>query len=238
MKKKEKLDTIRFLLLLILLVGLIPTFSHLILGNLTANSSYSRSNDTINIKSSDWWDLFAENITIDGGATGVGAHNWTWAVTQDWCSGLGTWASPYIIENITINCNGSNYGISIQDSKVYFRIQNCTILNSGNDFMDSAILLGSPFDSVTNGTIYNNTLYSNRDGIYMQLGNNITISENIIKNNTGAGIYSSSSSDIRIIGNTFKNSDIRIYGDYHTVIGNIIKILQEILLLIVVMVSP
>jgi len=223
MKKKEKLDTIRFLLLLILLVGLIPTFSHLILGNLTANSSYSRSNDTINIKSSDWWDLFAENITIDGGATGVGAHNWTWAVTQDWCSGLGTWASPYIIENITINCNGSNYGISIQDSKVYFRIQNCTILNSGNDFMDSAILLGSPFDSVTNGTIYNNTLYSNRDGIYMQLGNNITISENIIKNNTGAGIYSSSSSDIRIIGNTFKNSDIRIYGDYHTVIGNIIK---------------
>jgi len=218
MKKKEKLNQTSFLLLLLLFVVLIPTFSHLILGNLTANFSNSKTNDRINIKSSDWWDLSADRIFIDGDATGVGAHNWTWAESQDWCTGLGTWTSPYIIENITINCNRTDYGILIRDSNVYFRIQNCTVFNSDVDYNDAAISLLY----VLNGTIYNNTL-SNGNGLYIFIGNNISISENIMKNNTGTGIYTSSSDNIKIIGNTIKNNGRGISingGNNHTVIGN------------------
>ncbi len=221
MKKKEKLNRFSFLLFLILLIGLTPAFSYLILGNLLENTSNSKFNDEINIKSSDWWDLSAERIFIDGDATGVGAKNWTWAESQDWCTGLGTWASPYIIENITIDCNQTDYGIYITDSDVYFRIQNCTIFNthfgSGNDAIR--------FWYVTKATIYNNTLYSSGSGIDLNVATNITISENIIKNGN-LGIHTSSSNDIKIIGNTIKNNSyhgIRKSGGLnHTIIGNTI----------------
>ena len=218
---KKKINLIVCLFLLLIVFSTVMQFDK----NNSVISPKDKYNEIKNIRNSAYWKLTGEAIFIDGDAIGVGAHNWTWAESQPWCTGSGTWASPYVIENVTIDCDGLDYGISIQDSYVYFRIQNCTIFNSGNDFMDSAIFLGSltfPY-SVTNGTIYNNTLYSNGNGIYSQLGNNITISENIIKNTTGAGIYSSSSTDMYIIGNTFKDSDIRIYGDYHTVIGNTIK---------------
>ncbi|MFX1567867.1 MAG: NosD domain-containing protein [Promethearchaeota archaeon] len=211
MKKKENLNKISVLLFLILLIGLIPTFSHLFIRNLT-----SKFND-INIKSSDYWDLSAERILIDGDATGVGAHNWTWAVSQDWCTGLGTWASPYIIENVTINCNHMLYGMLIRDSNVPFRIQNCTIFNSGLNYGDSAILL----DSVSNVTIYNNTIHSNNFGIYPFLSSNITITDNIIRNNS-YGVYVSGSHDIYILGNYLEDSDITIYSDDNTIIGNTI----------------
>ncbi len=213
MKKNVKFNKISFLFLLILLIGLIPTFSPLIIANLAVKPT-----EKINIKTSDWWDLSAERIFIDGDATGVGVHNWTWAESQDWCSGLGTWASPYIIENVTINCHRQDYGISIRDSDVYFRIQNCTIYNTGYNFGDSAILLSS----VTNGTLYNNTVHSNYHGIYPYLSNNITITENIIKNHT-YGIYVSGSNDIYILGNYLEDSDIVIYSDDNTIIGNTIR---------------
>ena len=48
-------------------------------------------------------DFIEPPIAIDALATGVDAHNWTWAVSQPWCSGAGTPGNPYLIENISID---------------------------------------------------------------------------------------------------------------------------------------
>ncbi len=220
MKKIKKLNQIKVLLLLILLVALLPPFSFVILENLTSNTSNSKAIDKFNVESSDWWDLGVDRIIIDGIATGVGAHNWTWAESQDWCNGLGTWTSPYIIENITIDGQGHDNGIDIRNSDVYFTLQNSTIYNCGNSSNHGAIKLVN----VQKGTIYNNTLFNNYNGIYSSNGDNLTISENLIKNSSYRGIHSSVASiDVLIIGNTLEGSGIRIYGDSHTVIGNTIN---------------
>lgn len=222
MKKKVKTIQIRSLIFLILLVAIIPAFSNTMLRNNKTNSSSNNFYEAINVKGSDWWNLSATPIFIDGNAVGVGAHNWTWAESQDWCNGLGTWGAPYIIENVTINCNKTDYGITIRDSTAYFRIQNCTIFNSDLDYGDAAIRLLY----LSKGTIYNNTLSKGR-GIYTLQADNISISENIINDNLGAGIYASSSDDIKIIDNTFKNNSYHAIrtsgGNYHYIIGNTIE---------------
>ena len=217
MKNKVKTNQIRSLIFLILLVAIIPAFSNTMLRNNKTNSSSNNFYEAINVKGSDWWNLSATPIFIDGNAVGVGAHNWTWAESQDWCNGLGTWGSPYIIENVTINCNNTDYGITIRDSSAYFRIQNCTIFNSDLDSGDAAIRLLY----LSKGTIYNNTL-SKVGGIYTLQADNISISENIIKDNLNVGIYTSSSDDIKIIDNTFTNNSYHAIrtsgGNYHYII--------------------
>ena len=212
MKKKENLNKLSFLLLLILLIGLIPSFSPLIIGNLAVGSIEKN-----NLKISDSWEL--SPILIDGDETGVGAHNWTWAVNQDWCSGLGTFSSPYIIENITINCNYGYYGIQIRDSNVYFRIQNCTIFNHVYDSDRGAIYL---YD-ISKGKIHNNTIHSGGQGIASFLIRNVTITENIIVNTIGTvnAIDTSGYDHISIIGNTLEGG-IYLNGDNNTVVGNTI----------------
>ncbi len=39
------------------------------------------------LKNSGYWNLTGTPIFIDGSASGVGAHNWTWAESQEWSSG-------------------------------------------------------------------------------------------------------------------------------------------------------
>ncbi|GAH00517.1 unnamed protein product, partial [marine sediment metagenome] len=76
-------------------------------------------------------------IEINGSATGVGAHNWTWAKAQPWCTGNGTESEPYIIEDIIINGEGSDQCIGIYESNEYFIISNCTFYNSRGTATDS-----------------------------------------------------------------------------------------------------
>jgi len=55
-------------------------------------------------------------IFIDDSLTGPGAHNWTWAESQSWCSGSGTWKDPYVIEKLEISGLGVDDGIGIINS--------------------------------------------------------------------------------------------------------------------------
>jgi len=68
---------------------------------------------------------------------------WAEAKGQLWCSGDGTWAKPYLIENVTINATNSptNCGIIIKDSDVPFIIRNCTVYNSGGYLHEGGISL-------------------------------------------------------------------------------------------------
>jgi len=113
-------------------------------------------------------------ISINGSATGVGAHNWTWAQKQGYVSpgGDGTQAKPYIIENLEIDGQNSHGGIEIIDSRmnpvspfnqIYFRIENNIIYNVGATNSRSA---GIKLYKTQHGTIQNNVISSSKDGNY------------------------------------------------------------------------
>lgn len=136
-------------------------------------------------------------IFIDGTATGVGAHNWTWVEQQSWFGGgLGTEQEPYFIENLKISGFGifNLNGIEVLNSNVYFIIQGCQIYNAR-----TAILL----EGVNNSLIYNNNCSNNnRKGISLEincLDNEIT--GNIFNDNDDGISLSLNCSDNRIMDN-------------------------------------
>ena len=142
-------------------------------------------------------------IFINGAATGVGAHNWTWVKQQSWFGGgSGTMGAPYVIENLRIsgfsilNLNG----IDVINSNVYFIIQGCEIFNSG---------AGISFQGVNLSLLTENTIYDNRnDGIYIgerSCYNNIT-DNTCYGNNIGIELYLDSLYN-RIIDNTLNYNE-------------------------------
>ncbi|UCC18856.1 MAG: right-handed parallel beta-helix repeat-containing protein, partial [Promethearchaeota archaeon] len=169
------------------------------LGILLSSSNFNNVSDN-NIKDNNWCifetgctgniiinndcttSTIHETIFIDGAATGVGAHNWTWAESQIWCSGSGTEEVPYVIENLKISGFGFMKGIEIRNSDVYFTIQNCEIYNS--------YTAGIYFNNVTNSQLIENNCSNNfGDGIhlYEECSYN-DITENIANYNDNSGI--------------------------------------------------
>ena len=96
--------------------------------NYNQNKKINQVFKSINLRYSGY--IVENPIFIDGDATGVGAHNWTWAEDQDWCRGTGTWNDPYIIENLFIDGNDLSSCIEIHNSAKFLLIRNCTIFNS------------------------------------------------------------------------------------------------------------
>lgn len=133
-------------------------------------------NDDPPLKSADW---ILTSIEIDDSATGTGAHNWTWAASQPWCSGAGTIGDPYIIENVSIDALNKGFGISISHSVKYAIIQNCFIENGG--YYDEGIL----FYNVSNARIEQNKFVDNTKAIVIShYSDNNTISYNNITGKT------------------------------------------------------
>ena len=113
--------------------------------------------------------------------------------------GNGTKDDPYIIEGWSINASQANYGISIQNTDVYFVIRNCFILNASTD--------GIHLDNVKNGTLYNNTIntinVSTARGIALFGSAHNTIANNTITvGKNGGSIYLSYSDNNTIDNNT------------------------------------
>ncbi len=121
-------------------------------------------------------DYVVSSIEIDDMATGLNAHNWSWAVAQPWCSGSGTRIDPYIIHSVGIDAAGKGFGISISNSVQHVILQYCEISNGG--LYDEAVLLHNVSNCkmqhnlfsenvraiiassyCDNNTIYNNTLF-------------------------------------------------------------------------------
>ena len=112
----------------------------------------------------------------------VSALNWSRTATLNtWCSGSGTFLDPYIIDGLEINAGGTESGILIGNSSVYFTIQYCKVYNSGTGTTDAGIKLSN----TNNGTITNNNCSNNGNGIllYTDCDQN-TISDNIANNNS------------------------------------------------------
>ncbi|MBY9005654.1 MAG: right-handed parallel beta-helix repeat-containing protein, partial [Candidatus Lokiarchaeota archaeon] len=119
-------------------------------------------------------------IFIDATATGVGAHNWTWAKNQTWCNGEGTWNDRYTIEDLIIDAGWNEYCIKIENSNAFFKIENCTLYGSG---ADTDIDAGIKLVNTSNGMLINNDCSNNNRmmGIFLRSScNNNTIINNTI----------------------------------------------------------
>ncbi|MBN1216802.1 MAG: right-handed parallel beta-helix repeat-containing protein [Candidatus Lokiarchaeota archaeon] len=190
-------------------------------------------------KNSNHWDLSSTPIFINDSASGVGAHNWTWAVNEDWCSGFGTWNDPFIIENVSINGNYENTPITICNSNKSFIIKNCDLSNSKFDLEYPDYVGGILLENVSNGKIIENNCSNNggvgiilknsqnctiiqnnvndniRNGIELFYSKNCTIEENIINSNRIHGIDLFYSNNSIIFKNNISNSEVGhgIYGN-------------------------
>jgi len=211
MKSNAKLKII-ILITLGILFALAP--------NITINPSFITANsDVINFDN--------ENLKIS--ATTGKIHidnNWTDAWSAGICTGNGTYSEPYVIEDLVIDAEGSGSAIFIENSKVYFKIENCTLYGteSGSRWgagirlsnVSNSQLIGTNFSSNYvaiyliennyNNTITGNIVNNNGGGIYLSGSYYNTISGNIINNNQWCGIYLAWSSNNTISGNTACNN--------------------------------
>jgi len=137
------------------------------------------------LRTAESWQL--SPIIIDASASGVGANNWTWAVSQEWCNGSGNLDDPYILENITINGQNSSICIEIRNSNTYFIIRNCTSFNSNLGSIQNNA--GIKLVNTQNGWLYNNNCSNNvANGILLDECSNNNITENILTNNELTGL--------------------------------------------------
>jgi len=199
--------------------------------NLISVNDRDNELESLNPKSS-WYNNSENPIYIDASATGVGAHNWTWARIQSWCQkGDGSWGNPYIIENVSIDAT-TDSGIHIHNSKnEYFRIQNCTIY----DAHSTSGYAGIKLENSNNGTIFNNTCSDNDySGILLTASSiNNTILNNTANDNRYNGIWvQASCTNNYLINNTAEETAAGQSQDYgirlltasnNTISGNYLK---------------
>lgn len=180
-----------------------------------------------------WNDGIKENnITIDGMAKGVNAHNWSWASERFWCSGSGSYSDPYIITYykiwpLIIDGQGTQSCISISNSTDYFVIEDAIFTNSGNPEA------GISLYNTSNGKIYDTNCSNNLGtGIMLkQKCNNVSIILNLVERNGLNGIsldvccYNNTIENNTIKGNNIQDIGIKIYSNCNnnTIKRNIIE---------------
>lgn len=126
-----------------------------------------------------------KNSKVSGKIHLIGNSGWSNAKTTGICTGSGTSNDPYIIEDLVIDGGGAGSCIWIDASIVYFRIENCTLSNAGEDWGDGGIKLFN----VNNGQIINNTANNNDFiGIILEFCHYNNISGNIANGNLEYGI--------------------------------------------------
>jgi len=124
--------------------------------------------------------------------------------------GNGTLDSPYIIENLNIDGDGSESCINISNTNKYFTIQNCSLKN--RDLTPTI-----RFTNVSFGEIYNNEVFQGE--IFINNCKNITFSDNYLFNKSGSRLINANLSIIE--NNTFLNcSEILLINCSENIIQN------------------
>jgi hypothetical protein len=123
MKSNRKIKTLILIILGILFVFLPIFTSNLNFKNSEFNDDKRLANENLKISK------VSGKIHIDDTNPTM---NWSVAKKDGICTGNGTYSDPYVIEDLIINGGGSGDCILIENSNVYFRIENCTVYNSAN----------------------------------------------------------------------------------------------------------
>ncbi|MFX1569698.1 MAG: nitrous oxide reductase family maturation protein NosD [Promethearchaeota archaeon] len=175
-KSKNKIEIVLILFGMILVVSNIRFFddSNEWNNHTKVNTFFERNS----LKNAGFWNNLSF-IYID--------DNWSAVASYDWCTGDGSFANPYVLENITIDASSSptGSGIYINNSKNdYFIIRNCTIYNAIGTYSS-----GIKLENTCNGILVGNNCSNNEYGIIMLNScENNSISENICNENF-PGIY-------------------------------------------------
>ena len=186
-------------IIILITLGIIFALSPIINSSLIFSAiNRDNSNDVINL---DEKNLRSSKISVKIHINGN--SGWASAKTAGICTGDGTYSDPYVIEDLEIDAESSGSCIVIENSDVYFRIENCTFYDSGSSPDHSGIFL----QDITNGQLIENNCSFNRFGITFD-GNceNFTIQGNIINSNTEYGINLMESSNNYIKENTVNNN--------------------------------
>jgi len=220
---KQRLNHVLIILVLIYIGGIVATYSF----NEKDAGKTQFHMDSLNpndLKTSGFWNLTGSPIYI------YGDSGWSWySSNEDWCSGSGTYSDPYLIENVTIDGEGSNTCIEIINTNAYFTIRNCTIYNAGvsetgiqltnsdNGKVEWNHIWGCRYGIMlisgsNNNTIQYNNASNNADGegVYLTYADNNKIQHNIANDND-AGINVARSRDIMIFNNTVNNNRAGVY---------------------------
>ncbi|MFX0105337.1 MAG: nitrous oxide reductase family maturation protein NosD [Candidatus Hodarchaeota archaeon] len=198
--------------IILIILGILFALSPIITTNI--NFKNSELSDSINLDDEDLKiSKVSGKIHID--------NNWTDARDAGICTGTGSYSDPYIIEDLVIDANSSGSCILIENSDAYFKIENCTVYNSGStDYMDAGINLYN----CSNGLLINNNCSFNYKGISLINCVENEISNNIANNNIRNGIYLANCDNNIVSGNIVNNNyetGIRIGYSYHNeVSGN------------------
>ena len=172
------------------------------------NVDYNLDNKNLKISA------VSEKIHID--------NNWTAVKAAGVCTGSGIYSDPYVMEDLVIDGGGSGSCILIENSDVYFRIENCTVYNSGG-YLNAGIKLSN----VINSLIITNNCSSNYDGIYLSSSDDNIVSGNIANSNEYNGIFVNGGYNNTFSGNNAsynKHSGISLpYSDYNFLLGNTVK---------------
>jgi len=141
----------------------------------------------------------SERIHIEGN------QEWEFLKNASFCTGQGTRLDPYVIKDYVID--GQNAPLSciqIENSDVFFRIENCTVFNSG--------AVGIELVNTSRGQIILNNCSNNYSGIYLDGGcfNNTLIS-NYIDSNSQYGIILNVTTGNFVFNNSFISNFINGY---------------------------
>lgn len=113
-------------------------------------------------------------------------------------TGTGVRTDPYLIEGWKINSTGK-VGVNITNTRSYFVISNVEIFGHGSHYGGVGMLL----NNVTNGVIQTSSIATNNEGISLYHSSNITLSTNIITNNTISGVDVGFSANLTFTANQF-----------------------------------
>jgi len=213
-------------ILILIFVGIIFAFSPIINNWLKFNTGFdektSENNDIINLDNKNLQiSAVSGKIHID--------NNWSAAKSVGICTGSGTSSDPYVIKNLIIDGEGSGSCIWIENSTVYFKIENCTLYNSGNfSVVNNTVVYysaGIYLSYVSNAQIIDNNCSSNYIGICLTSSKSSNISENKVNINDFMGIYLTECYFNTISGNTAMNitngAGIYLYMSYfNNIFGN------------------
>lgn len=157
-------------------------------------------------------------LIIDALASGVDAHNWTWALSENWCTGNGTLEFPYTFANYQFSGLNDSSIFQILNSVANVLIINCSFsFDNGTEYFFSGI-------ASSNINFRNCTFSDGYGGIWIQTGSYPMVDACQFTNLSTNGIYFDSSQNGLINASVFVNCSQGIFTDGtitdHTVENN------------------